>query len=509
MSSVGSDPPHDVTDTPDSATRREYLKALGTAAGIAAFGGVGCSRVAGRFLPARPAQSPPAARLEDVSSIPLARFQNRVGFGPIPADSERIAALGAEGWLAEQFNAPGADSGETPGLTLRLRGLDVVNLSAYDLRDLPDIAVLMQLQQAALLRATYSRFPLRERMVDFWTNHFNIYARKGFGASFKAVDDLAVIRKEALTSFPALLKATAHSPAMLSYLDNPSNVKGVANENYARELMELHTLGVHGGYTQKDVQEVARCLTGWTVEDRFLHRRGTFRFDESQHDDGAKTVLGVSIPGGGGATDGSRVLEILTRHPSTARFIAGKLVRYFHGESQTFESMTTKVATVYKATNGSIPAMLGALLVGDGTHGISPQLLSAPPLLKRPFDYVVSALRITDADTDGGAALQKHLAGMGQPLFQWPMPDGYPDNTAAWTGSLLARWNFAAYLTSGGIPGTSVNRASLSKDGMIEAVLPGLDVGERARLEKCLKAIQHQTSQSLALLLASPAFQWR
>jgi uncharacterized protein (DUF1800 family) len=153
--------------------------------------------------------------------------------------------------------------------------------------------------------------------------------------------------------------------------------------------------------------------------------------------------------------------------------------------------------------------MLGALLVGEGPHGISPQLLSAPPLLKRPFDYLVSALRITGADTDGGAALQKHLAGMGQPLFQWPMPDGYPDNTAAWTGSLLARWNFAAVLTSGGIPGTSVNRVALPEEGMVGTVLPDLDAGERARLDECLRAIRHQTSQSLALLLASPAFQWR
>jgi uncharacterized protein (DUF1800 family) len=296
---------------------------------------------------------------------------------------------------------------------------------------------------------------------------------------------------------------------MLSYLDNPSNRHGVANENYARELMELHTLGVHGGYTQNDVQEVARCLTGWTVEDRFLHRRGTFRFDRERHDDGPKMVLGVSIPAGGGAADGDRVLEILATHPSTARFIAGKLVRYFHGESAPSESVIASVAEVYKTTGGSIPAMLRALLAGKGPHGISPTLLSATPLLKRPFDYVVSALRVTGAETDGGSALQKHLAGMGQPLFQWPMPDGYPDNTAAWTGSLLARWNFAAALMSGDIPGTSADKMPFRNAELIEAVLPGLDGETRARLGHCLRPFHHQPDQSLALLLASPAFQWR
>ncbi|MES2459934.1 MAG: DUF1800 domain-containing protein, partial [Armatimonadota bacterium] len=397
---------------------------------------------------------------------------------------------------------------ESLGLTIRLRGLDVVNLSAYDLRDLPDTAVLAQMQQASLLRAVYSRFPLRERMVDFWTNHFNIYARKGFGASFKAVDDLAVIRKEALTTFPALLKATAHSPAMLAYLDNPSNRRGVANENYARELMELHTLGVDGGYTQKDVQEVARCLTGWTIEDRFLHRRGSFRFDRERHDEGTKTVMGVAVPANGGAADGDRVLEILAHHPSTARFIAGKLVRYFHGDN-TDSKTTERVAAVYLSTGGSIPSMLRVLLSGDGPYGISPTLLSAPPLLKRPFDFLVSSLRITGADTDGGVALQKHLNSMGQPLFQWPMPDGYPDSTAAWTGSLLARWNFAAALMDSKIPGTTAAPTTLQKAELIQLILPGLDKADHAKIEQCLKPLQDKAPQSAALLLASPAFQWR
>ena len=493
----------------DVTTRRDYLRAVGAAAGLAAIGSAGCARVAGRFLPARPPQTPPPAPQNKATAVPLARFLNRAGFGPTPAETVRIASIGADTWLTEQFAAPKDDADETPGLRLRLRNLDVVNFTAYDLRDMPDVAILAQMQQAAILRATYSRFPLRERMIDFWTNHFNIYARKGFGASFKAVDHLNVICREALTTFPALLKATARSPAMLAYLDNPSNRSGVANENYARELMELHTLGVHGGYTQKDVQEVARCLTGWTIEDRFLHRRGTYRFDETRHDNGAKTVLGTTIPAGGGASDGERVLQILASHPSTARFIAGKMVRYFHGESKTAEALTAKVAGVYTATHGSISAMLRALLLGDGAHGISPSLLHAPPLLKRPFDFLVSALRIVGAETDGGPPLQNHLAQMGQPLYQWPMPDGYPDSTVAWTGSLLARWNFAAELTGGGIKGTGVPLDSLGKTNLVPLILPELPDTDRAPLKKTLAAFADRTAASVGLLLASPAFQWR
>ncbi|MBC8103821.1 MAG: DUF1800 domain-containing protein [Cytophagales bacterium] len=494
----------------DGASRRDCLRTLGAVAGLAALGGAGCTRVVGRLLPSRSKNDTGEERpLLTAAAAPIARFFDRAAFGPTRGESRQFAQTGAAAWLDEQRGAPGDDSRETPGLLLRLRTLDVVNLSAFDLRDFPDTAVLEQLQQAAILRAVYSRFPLRERLTDFWTNHFNIYARKGYGASFKAVDDLAVIRKHALGTFPDLLKASAHSPAMLSYLDNPNNRSGVANENYARELMELHTLGVHGGYTQKDVQEVARCLTGWTIEDRFLHRRGMFRFDPQRHDAGAKTVLGVSIPAGGGTSDGDRVLEILAAHPSTARFIASKLVRGFYGEGEASKAATVRIADVYSRTGGSISAMLRALLVGTGPYGISSDLIAAPPVLKRPFDYLVSAVRVSEAETDGGGPIQQHLARMGQPLFQWPMPDGYPDRTAAWTGSLLARWNFAAALTTGGIEGTGPDTVWLPKTELVSAFLPNASREEQTRLRSVIAPFADRLPQAAALLLASPAFQWR
>jgi len=489
------------------------LQGLLLIAGVGALGG--CSRITGRYLPARPADAPPFPVATAPHDSPTARLLNRAAFGPTAAEMAQLERTGARPWFDEQLQAPVDDSGETPGLMLRVRQLDVVNLTAYDLRDEDDGAILRQMQQAAILRAVYTRYPLRERMIDFWTNHFNIYARKGFGASYKAVDDLTVIRKHALTSFPELLRATAHSPAMLAYLDNQINKHGVANENYARELMELHTLGVHGGYTQKDVQEVARCLTGWTIEDRFLHRKGTFRFDPDAHDDGEKVVLGHVIPAGGDVSDGDHVLDLLAKHPSTARFIAQKLVHYFHGPGATEESTITQIAAVYQQTNGSIPAMLEALLLGAGAHGIAPALLCAPPLLKRPFDFMISGLRGLGADTDGGNGVQDHLAKMGQPLFQWPMPDGYPDKTASWTGSLLARWNFAFALTRDGVPGTSIPLAPLKKSGkpaidtLFAALLPGADTATLASLRTAFQPHESDPTAVAALILAAPAFQWR
>lgn len=485
---------------------------LAVAASLGVLGG-GCGRIVNRMVPAHDGPLTFDIPAEAARDVPAARLLARAAFGPTAALLAAIERDGAPAWLGEQLAAPADDSGESTGLQLRVRTMDVSYLSACDLRDEDDGAVLRQLQQGALLRAVYGRYPLRERMVDFWTNHFNIYGRKGYGASYKSVDDVQVIRRHALGTFPELLRASAHSPAMLSYLDNQINQRGVANENYARELMELHTLGVHGGYTQKDVQEVARCLTGWTVEDRFLHRKGTFRYDGSRHDDGPKVVLGHQIPAGGGETDGDTVLNILSVHPSTAHFIASKLVRYFYGRGGDEDVQTERIAAIYRSTGGSISAMVDGLLLGDGPHGIQPALLAAPPILKRPYDFVVSALRGLGAETDGGQGVQEHLAQMGQPLFQWPMPDGYPDKTGSWTGSLLARWNFAFALAFGSVKGTTIalnaENHTTTLDAMLDALLPGAAEATSASLRTALHTQVADPASLAALVLASPAFQWR
>lgn len=332
-------------------------------------------------------------------------------------------------------------------------------------------------------------------MADFWTNHFNIYEHKVFTPQTreKTASELAfllgqdqrdVVRANALGNFKDMLWASMQSPAMLGYLDNQLNDARHPNENYARELMELHTLGVGGGYSQKDVMEVARCLTGWGVEDQFLRRNGQLRWEPSRHDDGEKTVLGTKIPAGGGKRDAEQVRDLLIAHPSTGRFLAKKLVRYFYGEGGQAVALQAKVADSYAKSRGDIKSMVRTLFS-------APEFATAPPTIKRPIDYLVSAIRGTGALTDGGPNLQDHLTKMGQLAFSWPMPDGYPDRTSAWTGSLLPRFNFALALASGGIGGTRIENFDAA-----HALLP---------------AISHSGEkwERVALALSAPEFQWR
>lgn len=474
-------------------TRRELIRA--GAAGTV-LGAAGCSPRLKELAFGPPPKLEPPAGFEDSDAALL----NRIGFGPAPGERERLKELGREAYLDRQF---AADEDEGLELKFRLSRLDALRLTESDLHDLPEERILEQLQQAAILRAVHSPNQLLERITDFWTNHFNIYSRKGYAAWRKPGDELNVIRKNALGRFPDLLKASAHSPAMLAYLDNQVNVKGVANENYARELMELHSLGVDGGYTQKDVKEVARCFTGWTIERRFLRPRGKFRFDPDLHDTGEKNVLGEKIPAGGGVEDGERVLEILAGHPQTARFIGEKLARYFLGDET--GPWPKRLAESYLASRGDLKTMLRPMLLSD-------EMRNTRPIFKRPFDFIVSSIRAFGGQTDGGRTIQRHLEAMGQPLHQWPMPDGYPDRTAAWTGSLLARWNYALALANGEIHGTEID---LSR-------LPGATHADR-RSQAARLALAHtgagsfgralrectDDSEAVALCLASPGFQWR
>ncbi len=498
--------------------RRDAL-GLAAAAGAGVLAS-GCDRLTrGLTHPAAPA----SIALPTGAVAPLARLLNRVGYGPRPGEIEALGRQGREAFIEEQLHP---NDEEEPFLALRLRAIEALRSNGLELADLPEWHILAQLQQAALLRAVYSRHQLRERMVEFWTNHLNIYARKGQLTYFLPTDCEQVIRRHALGRFPDMIRASAHSPAMLGYLDNQVNRRidksgGGANENYARELLELHTLGVHGGYTQKDVQEVARCLTGWTIESRFWRQRGRFRFDPDFHDDGPKRVLGQDIAAGGGVKDGERVLDILCAHRSTAKFISEKLVRYFLGRDDA--PWTNKLADVYMKSGGDIPSMLKPLLVSD-------DLLSGPAILKRPFDFMVSALRATAAETSGGRPLQEHLAKMGQPLHQWPMPDGYPQKTSAWTGTVLARWNFALALATGSIAGATVNLTDLLKGSnsddasaasrsLVEVIL-----GDRAESNSGLVEListhigareatgapgETIIAEAGALVLSTPAFQWR
>lgn len=484
-------------------TRRRILGlgAVSLAAGLLS----GCESLEQRLTrEALPADAlPPALPVQS----PAMRLLNRMAYGPRPGDVVRVARIGVAAYVDEQL-APDALA-EEPVLTWRLGTLaDTLDPDTGLLFDEDDKRLVAALRQSATLRAVYSRRQLQERMTEFWTNHFNIYAFKGQGPQLKVVDDGETIRPHALGKFRDLLGASARSAAMLGYLDNTANRKGVPNENYARELMELHTLGVHGGYTQRDVKEVARCLTGWTVEKHW--HRGRFRFDPGAHDDGVKHVLGVPLPAGGGVRDGERVLDIVAAHPATARHLARKMCLHFLGSAP--EALIDHMAGVYAQTGGDIKAVMRPLL-------LSPELLHGPPILKRPFDYAVSALRAFNVDTDGGVGVQRHLEAMGQPLFAWPMPDGFPEGTRAWTGALIPRWNFALALAGKKVENTSLDTAALTAAGRKSSLSPPdtlleLAFGARASdpaladLRACAPAYA-DPNEWAAVVLMAPAFQWR
>ena len=489
--------------------RRDALALIGGTTTAALLSG-GCSpalrgAIARRQNKQNRREDAPVPALPQTGDIlPIVRLLNRAAFAPARGDVARVTEMGKTTWVEAQLNAPASDESDDAGpfAPIGLRGIGGIHPSAYDLRDLGQNEVLQQLTQTALLRAVYSPWQLRERMVDFWSNHFNIYGRKNLSAFLLDGDLSGVLRANALGNFPDLLRASAHSPAMLGYLDNGQNQKGVANENYARELMELHTMGVGSGYTQRDVAEVARCLTGWTTEERFLHKKGTFRFDLSRHDSGEKTVLGVKIEAGGGQSDGDTVLDLLAHHLQTAHFIAEKLVRYFISTEDAH--LTARIASIYLKTGGDIKSLLRPILLSD-------EITNAPPIMKRPFDYLVSSLRVTQAQTDGARPVQSHLRKMGQALWEWPMPDGYPDTTGAWTGSLLHRWNFAGALAQNKIRGTSANWHVVAKtpEETVQNLLAARagDIAHAPLLSVLKKhAAPHEWA---ALVLAAPAFQWR
>jgi len=272
------------------------------------------------------------------------------------------------------------------------------------------------------------------------------------------------------------------------------------NENYARELMELHALGVDGGYTQKDVQEVARCFTGWTI--RRPQGEAEFYFEPRIHDAGEKTVLGHRIPAGGGMDDGLQVLDLLARHPSTAHFIALKLARRFVSDDPP-QSIINKVAESFRQSDGDIPTVLRTIFGSPEFN--SPEAFQAK--VKMPLEYVASALRATGAEVQMSHQLLRYLGRMGEPLFLAQPPTGYPDVGSSWTSSdmLLTRMNFAADLVANRIPGSRVRLEDVGdRDSLARLVAPdALSPTTRSALAET------EGSQAIALLMAAPEFQRR
>jgi uncharacterized protein (DUF1800 family) len=386
--------------------------------------------------------------------------------------------------------------------------------------------VFDELQAHKLLRAVYSERQLQEVLTDFWFNHFNVDARKIEDRPVMVEYERDVIRPRVLGKFRDLLEADAKSPAMLFYLDNwlsaappappkpkpgsrvpppapkPAPSGRGLNENYGRELMELHTLGVDGGYKQKDVVEVARCFTGWTMKKP--HEATGFEFDAKMHDHGEKRVLGHKIKAGRGIEDGEEVLDILARHPSTAHFIATKLVRRFVSDDPP-KSLVDRVAKTFLKTDGDLREVMRTILTSPEFY--APAAYRAK--VKTPFEYVASALRATNANITNVRSFVGTIAAMGEPLYQCQPPTGYGDRQDAWvnTGALFSRLNFAHNLATSGNNAAKVDLAS--PDSPTRFVMFALADDVSAETRAAAVSTKMSPAIRTGLLLGSPEFQHR
>lgn len=411
-----------------STDRRDFLRQV-----------IGRANAASAEQPT-PVQGPPAQSLQPApvewDDVRL-RLLRRATYGPTPGDVLDVGNVGYQRWLNDQVNYTRIDDSDVEfqvAARWPLLSRTVGQLSQEEAYPL-----MLQLQESTIYRAAFSKRQLYERMVEFWSDHFNISIGKvGY---LKVVDDREVIRKHAMGRVSDLVKASAHSPAMLAYLDQNYSRRGSPNQNYARELMELHTMGVDGGYTQEDVAELSRVLTGWTFAGA-----GVFAFNPSRHDYDAKTVLGVQIPatsqtttGAAGVQEGEQIIDVLLNHPSTARFIATKMLKWLLTPEPT-EVQIAAIAGAYRATRGDIKRMVRAIL-NEGW------VAEAPAKLKRPFHLVVSGLRATNAQTTLLAQPNSWVRGIGQYLFQYETPEGYSDLVEYWVGNVPPRWSFGSTLS--------------------------------------------------------------
>ncbi len=444
----------------------------------------------------------------------LRRLLDRVGYGARPGEGQHAQALGFEAYLEEQLTPEGIED-EVAERWIAGRPLYHLDLTAMIQHTPAEVA--QDLIHTTLLRAIYSRRQVYEALVMFWADHFNIYLRKTqFVPYLKVLDDRQVIRPHALGSFRDLLLASMRSPAMLVYLDNIHNRRDAPNENYARELLELHTLGLTGGYTQGDIDETARILTGHTiVRDRRRPGWGERLFRPGWHDGGPKRVLGQRFPGRQGEGEAWALAEMLARHPATAHFISRKLARRFVADDPP-AALVQEMAQSFQASAGDIRQTVRTMF-------LSPAFATAPPKLRRPLAYLLSAVRYLGAQVAVENDLPRWLERLGQPLFQWPAPDGYPESASSWSNKLLPRWNFALGLTTGRVAGVQVpwemwqpagRTLSQAVEQLARHVLhQGSTPGAQDALRRFLMTDggeddRARLQQAAALLLAGPAFQW-
>jgi uncharacterized protein (DUF1800 family) len=405
---------------------------------------------------------------------------NRLSFGPQPGDIERTTNLGVERYIQQQLNP--STIPESSRLNSQLAPLKTQKLSSLQLLEQIKLVktgqgqkptpeqrkayrqemrhVTEQAMQARLIRATESPRQLQEVMVDFWYNHFNVFANKGIDRLLVGAYEQEAIRPHAFGRFRDLIEATAQHPAMLFYLDNwqntapnSANARGKAqglNENYARELMELHTLGVKGGYTQQDVVALAKILTGWTFRRSAQPSVGQygFYFDAKRHDNSNKIFLGHTIKGSG-IVEGKQAFDILAKSPATARHISFRLAQYFVADRPP-QSLVDRLSQKYLSTDGNIREVLNILF-----H--SPEFLDSRiynTKFKTPYQYALSAIRATQTEVTNFRPVLSFLQEAGMPLYGCLTPDGYKNTEAAWLNpdALTRRIGFATALANGRLP---------------------------------------------------------
>lgn len=551
------------------------------------------------------APGPPPQRPADEATI--VHVLNRLTFGAAPREIERVKQTGLSAWIEAQLSPA---SGEDKALAARLAPLETLALSTEQLREkyeippnvrqeiqkvraereaaaekakgmgggesnppmdreaerqemmkrFPEMAriqgrpqqVIADLQAAKVLRAVYAERQLEEVMVDFWFNHFNVFARKG-PIEFMVGEYERTIRRHAFGKFEDLLIATAQSPAMLFYLDNwqstdpnfdpranrgglnrrgqgqggmgrggarrpdpgpPRRTFGL-NENYARELMELHTLGVDGGYTQADVIEVARAFTGWTIlgEGPVGPRRSKdsrFGFEADRHIKGDKKFMGVTIKEGG-EKEGLEILHRLATHPKTALLIATKLARRLVADQPPL-ALVQRAAATFEKTNGDIREVVRTIVTSEEFLGPSFRAVK----VKTPLEFVASAIRATDAEVRNARDLAQHITTMGMPLYLHQPPTGYKDSAEEWvsTSALLERMNFALDLAGEKVRGVrlppSATRDANSIDAVAARLVPGgLSANSKKTLEGEASKEGSEPTRVVGLVLGSPEFQRR
>ncbi len=405
---------------------------------------------------------PPQTAVDRVRRDDLYYLVNRGSFGYTPALYGEAQTRGYAGWLDWQLNPDAIADADVDTI---LAGYPTLTMSCAELfagygpnGNLgQNFDVSRALTLVRLERAVKSNRQLFERVVDFWADHINVPQNENALRLFRTVYDREVIREHALGYFPDILMASAKSAAMLMYLNGNENVDSAPNENYAREVMELHTLGVDGGYNENDIQELARCFTGWTFYPQGMPIFGEFRFDSSNHDYGSKVVMGQTIPSGGGVSDGEFMLNYLALHPNTAEYVSRELA-VFLLDYDPPQALVDEAKAVFLATGGHMKEVVRVIMDEKWIPLVDPW---NTPKLSRPMHFVCSVLRTPGLTVSAMGAVPEALEILGHYPFQWSSPDGFPDDLNTWGSAVLPRWEFAFAVYFGSLPGVQAPAGAL------------------------------------------------